>query len=299
MRGDPGDQGAPRGARRVERPPRARHRQRDDELHPHEDGDRRDLRGRARGGAAARLRGGRSDGGRLGRGRGRQDGDPRDDRVRLARHARRRRVRGNHGHRARAHPRGATRWEWSSGWSARATLVDGAVDVRVQPALVDRHHPAGRGRGGVQRGDAPGRRDPGDHARRARARAVSRPRRPSWPTWSRSSARPAPASSRTIRRGAASRRLEPGELRSPYYLRIEVDDRAGRARTRSRSGWRRTASPWRGSSSIRPKAAPTLHVVTHEAPPARSTPRSPRSLRCRRRTGRRPASPSSRRESGL
>ena len=35
LRGDPGDQGAARGARRHERPPRARDRQRDDELHPH------------------------------------------------------------------------------------------------------------------------------------------------------------------------------------------------------------------------------------------------------------------------
>ena len=41
LRGDPGDQGAARGARRHERPPRARDRQRDDELHPHADGGRR------------------------------------------------------------------------------------------------------------------------------------------------------------------------------------------------------------------------------------------------------------------
>ena len=60
VRGDPGDQGAARGARRRERPPRARDRERHDELHPHEDGGRRRLRGGARRGAAARLRGGRS-----------------------------------------------------------------------------------------------------------------------------------------------------------------------------------------------------------------------------------------------
>ena len=61
VRGDPGRQGAARVADRDERPPRARDRQRDDELHPLADGARRLLRGRARRGAAARLRGGRSD----------------------------------------------------------------------------------------------------------------------------------------------------------------------------------------------------------------------------------------------
>ena len=38
LRGDPGHQGAARVARRHERPPRARDRQRDDQLHPHADG---------------------------------------------------------------------------------------------------------------------------------------------------------------------------------------------------------------------------------------------------------------------
>ena len=48
VRGDPRDQGAARVARRDERAPRARDRQRDDELHPLADGARRLLRGRAR-----------------------------------------------------------------------------------------------------------------------------------------------------------------------------------------------------------------------------------------------------------
>ena len=40
LRGDPGDQGAPRVADRHERPPRPRHRQRHDQLHPDRDGER-------------------------------------------------------------------------------------------------------------------------------------------------------------------------------------------------------------------------------------------------------------------
>ncbi len=104
LRGDPGDQGAARGARRLERPPRARDRQRDDELRPHRDGARGDLRGCARRGAAARIRGGRPDRGRLRPGRSREDGDPRHRRLRLARRARGRRLR-----RARAGHRGGRR----------------------------------------------------------------------------------------------------------------------------------------------------------------------------------------------
>ena len=49
-----------------------------------------------------------------------------------------------------------------------AALVDGAVDVRVEPSLRRPAPPARRGRGAVQRGHAPGRRDPRDHARGAR-----------------------------------------------------------------------------------------------------------------------------------
>ena len=73
------------------RPPDPRDRERDDELHPHRDGGRRVLRGSARRGPAARLRRGRSDGRRLGRRRGGEDGDPRDRRLRVTRDARRRR----------------------------------------------------------------------------------------------------------------------------------------------------------------------------------------------------------------
>ena len=48
LRGDPGDQGAARVARRHERPPRARDRQRHDQLRAHRDGGGQELRGGAR-----------------------------------------------------------------------------------------------------------------------------------------------------------------------------------------------------------------------------------------------------------
>ena len=58
-----------------------------------------------------------------------------------------------------------------------ARLVDGKVDVRVGPGARRPPPPARRGRGRLQRRDAAGRRDPRDHARRARAPAGSRPPR--------------------------------------------------------------------------------------------------------------------------
>ena len=96
VRGDPGDQGAARVARRDERPPRARDRQRDDELHPLRDGVRALLRGRARRGSAARLRRGRPDRGRRRARRRRKDGD---SRHRGVRHPRAARLGGRRGHR--------------------------------------------------------------------------------------------------------------------------------------------------------------------------------------------------------
>ena len=141
LRGDPRDQGAPRVARRDERPPRARHRQRDDELHPHRDGGRRHLRGGACRGAAPRLRRGRSDGRRLRSGCRREDGDPRDGRLRLEGDARGRRLARDRGHHARrTSPRDAE-LEMVVRLVGAATLVDDKLDVRVRPALVDRHHP--------------------------------------------------------------------------------------------------------------------------------------------------------------
>ena len=142
MRGDPGDQGAARVARRHERPPRARDRQRDDELHPHADGGRRELR---------RRRSPRRSGS------GYAEADPTDDvsgadaaakmailatvafgsRV----DARRRRLRGDRADHGRSTSRLRASSTWSCGSSARPRSSTGAVDVRVGPALVDRHHP--------------------------------------------------------------------------------------------------------------------------------------------------------------
>ena len=80
------------------------------------------------------------------------------------------------------HVRAARELEMTVRLVGSATLVDGKLDVRVQPSLVDRHHPLAARRRAVQRGDAAGRRDSRDHARRARARAGSRRRPRSSPT---------------------------------------------------------------------------------------------------------------------
>ena len=71
-------------------------------------------------------------------------------------------------------------------------------------------------------------------------------------------------------------RLPPGELASPFYLRLEVEDRAG---VLARIAHELAAE---GVSVAQLVQQPgdghaVLHVVTHEAPPATSTPRSPRS----------------------
>ena len=167
MRRDPGDQGAARVARRLERPPRARDRQRDDELHPHADGRGGGVRHRARRGAAARVCRSRSDGGRDRRRRGGQDGDPRDRRLRLPRRLRRRRPRRHRGDHERPGRGGAP---------VRADAApDRLGDARRRPArrpgaalARGRPPPARRRHRRLQRGDAPGRRDPRDHARRPR-----------------------------------------------------------------------------------------------------------------------------------
>ena len=108
LRGDPRDQGAARVAGRDERPSRARHRQRYDELRAHRDGSREHLRRGARRGAEARLRRGGPHRRRVGRRRGREDGDSRDRRLQVARRARRRRLLRHHDDRP-ARPRRRTR----------------------------------------------------------------------------------------------------------------------------------------------------------------------------------------------
>ena len=101
------DPAAARVARRGSHPARARHRQRHDQLHPHPDGRRRrDVRRRARGGAAARVRRSRPHRRRRGvrrRGEGR---DHRHDRVRRAGPSGRRLPRRHHADHRRRHPLG-------------------------------------------------------------------------------------------------------------------------------------------------------------------------------------------------
>ena len=146
-----------------------------------------------------------------------------------------------------------------------ATLVDGAVDVRVQPGARRPPPSPRRGRGRVQRRDAAGRRDPRDHARgprRGRDRdGLGRRRRhgldrrhdrhrlpPGRRRLARAAARCRPASSR--RRSTCGSRSTTAPACSPTWP----------------SAWPRTTSRSRGSSSTSSTAGAELHVVTHEAP---------------------------------
>ena len=186
-----------------------------------EDGPR--LRGGARRGAAARLRRGRPDRRRLRRRRRREDGHPGHGRVRLARDP------STTSH-ARA-SRGSTPTSSGRARARHAREADRRGDARGRPLRRPRRPgprrlapPARRGRGRVQRRSCSRATRSGRSRSKARAPAGSRRRRPSSPTWSASSAPRAPASCRTTRWRELSR-SPPGELRSPFYLHIEVDDR--------------------------------------------------------------------------
>jgi homoserine dehydrogenase len=146
----------------------------------------------------------------------------------------------------------------------QATLHGAAVDVRVQPALVDRHHPLAAVEGAFNavmlQGDAIREiilEGPGaggiETASAVIADLVSIVGTTGTgflqddPTW----------------RGLQT--LPPGELRSPYYLHVEVDDRAGvlahlaeRLAAHGISVARLVQHQAEGGADI--------HVVTHEAP---------------------------------
>jgi len=107
-----------------------------------------------------------------------------------------------------------------------ATLVDGAYDVRVQPALVDRHHPLAAVEGAFNavmlQGDS------------IREIMLEGPGAGGIETASAVVADMVSIVGTTgtgfLQDDAAWRtleRLEPGLLETPFYLRIEVDDRAG------------------------------------------------------------------------
>jgi homoserine dehydrogenase len=146
----------------------------------------------------------------------------------------------------------------------RATLHDGAVDVRVQPALVDRHHPLAAVEGAFNavmlQGDAIREiilEGPGaggiETASAVVADMVSIVGTTGTgflqddPTW------------------RLLDKLPPGDLRSPYYLHIEVDDRAG---VLAHVAERLAAHGISVARLVQHQAegGAELHVVTHEAP---------------------------------
>ncbi|HZO50932.1 MAG TPA: homoserine dehydrogenase [Gaiellaceae bacterium] len=149
----------------------------------------------------------------------------------------------------------------------RATLVDGRVDVRVGPALVDEHHPLAAVEGAFNavmlQGDA------------IREITLEGPGAGGQET---ASAVVADMVSVVGTTGTgflqndpvwrSLERLPAGELPSPYYLRLEVEDRAGVLAQVA------TALAAEGVSVARLVQQPgeggaVLHVITHEAPAGR------------------------------
>ena len=246
----------------------------------------------ARRGAAARLRRGRPDGRR----RRRWTRPRRSRSSRRSPSARACRSTGSRSRGSRASRRSTSRPRarstCASSCSAARRSSDGRVDVRVGPAFVDAHHPLAAVEGAFNavmlQGDAireitlegPGR-------GRDRDRVA-----PSSPTWSRSSARPAPASCRTTRSGATLERMPPGELASPVVP--PAPGRRPRRRARApRAGARRGG---RLGRPARPAAGDGDAVLAHRHARgargprrgrARGDPRAARVARRRERAARR------------
>jgi homoserine dehydrogenase len=144
-----------------------------------------------------------------------------------------------------------------------ATLVDGKLDVRVRPALVDRHHPlaavAGAFNAVMLQGDA------------IREITLEGPGAGGIETASAVVADMVSiigtAATGFLQNDACWRTLErlpPGELRSPFYVNLEVDDRPGvlahvarRLAAHDVSVARLIQAPVEGGAA--------LHVVLHEA----------------------------------
>ena len=257
LRGDPGDQGAARVARRHERPPRARDRQRHDELHAHRDGGGQDLRRGARRGAGSAA-------------------SPRPTRPttspaptprrrwRSSRRSRSTRASSSTdveyvGHRRRSTPldvAAARELDMVIRLVGAARLVDGQRR-RARPARVRRPAAsARRGRRRVQRGDAAGRRDPRDHARgpgrRRRRDRLGRDRRHG----ERDRDDGHRASCRTTPRGASCRGCPPGEQPLAVLLPPLGRRPPGRARARRRGARRARRSRSRACCSTRTATAP-------------------------------------------
>ena len=147
-----------------------------------------------------------------------------------------------------------------------ATLIDGTRRRPRRPGARRPPPPARRRRGSLQRGHAPGRRDPRDHARGPRGRRAWRPPPRSSPTWS---SVIGTTGTGFLQNDAAWRELEPLPAgRAPLaVLRPPRGRRPRRACSRTwPSGSPPTASRSPGSSSSSQDGGAALHVVTHEAP---------------------------------
>jgi homoserine dehydrogenase len=145
-----------------------------------------------------------------------------------------------------------------------ATLVDGKVDVRVGPAFVDRHHPLSSVEGAFNavmlQGDA------------IREIMLEGPGAGGMETASAVVADMVSIIGTTgtgfLQNDACwrtLRQLPPGDLRSPYYVRLDVEDRAG---VLALVALRLAAHGVSIARLVQQQAngAATLHVVTHEAP---------------------------------
>ncbi len=145
-----------------------------------------------------------------------------------------------------------------------ASLVAGAVDVRVWPTLVDRHHPLAAIEGAFNavmlEGDA------------IREITLEGPGAGGIETASAVVADMVSIVGTTgtgfLQDDAAWRtlpKLEPGELRSPFYVRIEVDDRAG---VLAHVAERLAAHDVSVAQLVQHQTGEgaALHIVTHEAP---------------------------------
>jgi homoserine dehydrogenase len=148
-----------------------------------------------------------------------------------------------------------------------ASLVDGRLDVRVHPALVDRHHPLAAVEGAFNavmlQGDA------------IREITLEGPGAGGIETASAVVADMVSVIGTTgtgfLQNDACWRTLEPlpaGELRSPYYVRLEVDDRAG---VLAHVAERLAAQGVSVARLVQHQddGAATIHIVTHEAPQGR------------------------------
>jgi homoserine dehydrogenase len=144
-----------------------------------------------------------------------------------------------------------------------ATLVDGKIDVRVHPALVDRHHPLAAVEGAFNavmlQGDA------------IREITLEGPGAGGQETASAVVADMVSVIGTTgtgfLQNDAAWRRLDPlpkGELRSPFYVHLEVDDRPGvLAHVAERLAAHEVSIARLVQQQLEGAAA--LHIVTHEA----------------------------------